>query len=354
MTLEDFLRKNVPLKNMFTGRRCFLIGNGPSLKTQDITRLKDEVTIVASSFFRHPDAKVVSPPFWVLADPYFWTKPDTYFMPVFKYALEKGVTTRLFAPSGGLPYFANANLGPLIDFHAYHYDHSVNISTPIDFSRGIPPFGQNVMTVCLMLALYLGCNPIYFIGCDRDYWNMTKEEYKTYSVRHFYEEKNPQHTCGDYMPWEEWLKARETTDYQYDQLKRYAALSGFNIYNATPGGQFDSFPRIDYETLFSAGPASSATEQAQFDILSATRSAIRLMNDGENPSALILLDESIRRNINRPDRVAGLEYLKALCLARQNRFSEALVFARQDYHGNPANRAKSELLIRELHEACGA
>ena len=102
MTLEDLAAcKNVPLKNMFAGRRCFLIGNGPSLKTQDITLLKNEVTVVASSFFRHPDAKVVNPPFWVFADPYFWTKPDTYFIPAFKYALEKGVTTRLFAPSGG-------------------------------------------------------------------------------------------------------------------------------------------------------------------------------------------------------------------------------------------------------------
>jgi len=210
------------------------------------------------------------------------------------------------------------------------------------------------MTVCLMLALYLGCNPIYFIGCDRDYWNMTKEEFQTYNIQHFYEEKNPKHTCGACMPWEEWLKARDRTEWEYEQLNRYAALRGFSIYNATPGGQFDSFPRIGYETLFPAGPASSAAEQAQPDIRSATLSAIRLMNDGENPSALILLDESIRRNINRPDWIAGLEYLKALCLARQNRFSEALVLARQDYHGNPANRAKSEILIRELHQACGA
>lgn len=354
ITLEDFLRKNAPLKNMFAGRRCFLVGNGPSLATTDITRLKDEVAIVASSFFRHPDSKTVNPQFWVFADPYFWQRPEQYFIPALQSAVDKGVCTRLFAPSGGLSYFASTHLGPLVDFHSYHYGDRWDINSPIDFSHAIPPFGQNTMTVCLMLAIHLGCNPIYFIGCDRDYWNMTKEEYKTYAVRHFYHEEKPQSTCNEYMPWEEWLKARTRTDWEYEQLKQYAALWGFSIYNATPGGLFESYPRVDYQSLFAPGTVSMEINRDQRELLPVIRTALRLTNEGDTISARILIDESMRRNLNRQDRVAGLQYLKAICLAREKRYAEALIFARQDNHCNPANRSNSQELIRQLESVCGA
>lgn len=247
--VKDALRKNERLKNIHAGRRCFLVGNGPSLNTQDITLLKNEIAIVATSFFRHPQAKQANPSYWVFADPSFWIKPEQYFVPAFRYALEKDISTKLFVPSGGFHFFANFIRSPLIDLNFYRYDSSRDITKPIDFSQGIPQYGQNVMTVCLMLALYLGCNPIYFIGCDRDYWNMTKEDYETYSVRHFYEEPNPS-KCSEHMPWEEWLAAKARTDYEYEQLKRYANIRGIKIYNATPGGHFDQFPRVNYESLF--------------------------------------------------------------------------------------------------------
>ncbi len=247
--INKYLQKNKYLKDIHSGKRCFLIGNGPSLNTQDITLLKNEINIVATSFFRHPQAKQVNPLYWVFADPYFWIEPERYFVPAFKYALEKQISTKLFVPTGGFNYFVNFNRGPLIDLHFYHYDISCDITKPIDFSQGIPQFGQNTMTVCLMLALYLGCNPIYFIGCDRDYWSITESELATYKARHFYEDPN-QNTCGEHVTWDIWLAAKARTAYEYEQLKRYADLRRINIYNATPGGLFDDFPRIRYESLF--------------------------------------------------------------------------------------------------------
>ena len=247
--VKHALNKNKMLKNIHGGRRCFLVGNGPSLNTQDISLLNNEISIVASSFFRHPQAKPANPSYWVFADPMFWIKPEKFFIPSFSYARDKNISTRLFVPSGGFDYFAGFDMGPLIDLHFYHYDHKRDITKPIDFSQGIPPYGQNTMTVCLMLALYLGCNPIYFIGCDRDYWNMTKEEYETYTVRHFYEDPS-QNKCIEHGSWEVFLKGKERTEYEYEQLKRYAKLRGINIYNATAGGLFDQFPRVNYESLF--------------------------------------------------------------------------------------------------------
>src|SRR5437667_8176394 len=50
------------------GRRCFVIGNGPSLKTQDIRPLAQEFVIVANSFFQHTDCAIVSPQYYCVGD----------------------------------------------------------------------------------------------------------------------------------------------------------------------------------------------------------------------------------------------------------------------------------------------
>ena len=250
MNLDDVLHKNKQLNNIHSGRRCFLVGNGPSINTQDLTLLKDEVTIVATSFYRHRDAKEINPSYWVFADPQFWQNPKQYFIPTFNQALSKDISTRLFIPTGGFHYLNKVNRGPLIDLHFYHYDPSRDINTPIDFGAGIPLYGQNVMHVCLMLAFYLGCNPIYFMGCDRDYWNMTREEYDTFFIEHFYEESGNNNKCLEHMPWEQWLRGKARTEWESVQLKEYASLRGFDIYNATQGGYFEIFPRVQYESLF--------------------------------------------------------------------------------------------------------
>ncbi|NTU42812.1 MAG: hypothetical protein HGA78_07120 [Nitrospirales bacterium] len=352
MTLDDILRKNERLRNIHAGKRCFLVGNGPSINTQDLTVLKDEVTVVATSFFRHRDAKTVNPRYWVFADPHFWTEPEQYFIPAFKAALEKGCSAGLFVPSGGFSYFSGFNRGPLIDLHFYHYDPSREHVAPIDFTKGIPPYGQNVMTVCLMLALYLGCNPIYFIGVDHDYVTMTKEEYEHVVVQHFYADPT-QNKCSDHLSWEQWERAMQRTFYEYEQLRDYASAHGIDVCNATPGGNFNTFPRVEYESLFAQQPSllppAAASTAAPLRLGEA---AVRLMNSGDNESALVLLDEALRGNTNNKERVDGLEYLKAVCLARLRRFDQALILARRDYRRNPSNREKSERFVREIEKLC--
>jgi hypothetical protein len=353
MTLNDVLKKNRHLKNIHSGRRCFLVGNGPSIKTQDITRLKDEVAIVATSFFRHPDAKAINPSYWVFADPQYWKNPEQYFTSTFNQALSKDISTRLFIPLGGFHYFTEMDRGPLIDLHFFHYDRSRDLNTPIDFCAGIPLYGQNVMHVCLMLAFYLGCNPIYFIGCDRDYWNMTREEYDTFFIEHFYEESGNNNKCLEHMPWELWLRCKERTERESVQLKTYATLRGFDVYNATAGGYFDTFPRAQYESLFvrSADFLGRGEQHAyEADAMNLAQSAVNLMNEGATGSALELLEVALCRNLNTSKKMDGLEYLMALCLSRLGAYDRAMIYAREDLARNVGNKDKSMLLIKQLEQ----
>src|SRR5262245_17696217 len=51
--------------------RCFVIGSGPSLKTQDLSPLANEYTIAANSFYKHPDAAKLGLKYLCIGDPHF-------------------------------------------------------------------------------------------------------------------------------------------------------------------------------------------------------------------------------------------------------------------------------------------
>jgi len=350
MNLEDVLIKNKPLNNIHAGKRCFIIGNGPSINAQDITRLRNEIKITASSFFNHPDAKTVNPDYWILADPNFWLKPEVLFSPLIKVAMEKAITTKLFVPTGGFAYFSGINLGPLIDLHFFHYDRAKDIQSKIDLSSGVPPFGQNVIVVALMLAYHLGCNPIYFIGCDHDFMNVTQEEYENVKAEHFYIKQRPD-KYSEHMGWNQWQAAMDRMNYEYYQLKHYAALWGFDVFNATPGGHFDTFPRVQYESLFVHLIDFLGKEEQQAyeaEAMTLARSAVKLMNEGAAGSALALLEASRRRNIHANEKTDGIEYLMALCLAKLGEYDRSMICAREDLARNPGNKEKTLVLIEQL------
>lgn len=346
MHINDVLRKNKSLKNIHAGKRCFLIGNGPSVKTQDLTLLRNEISIVVSSFFRHPDADIIEPNYWILADPAFSENPDKHFTPLLELGIKKGITTKLFVPSGGYSYFSNCNLGPLIDVNFFHYDYGRDHSMPIDFSTGIPRYGQNVMIVSLMLAFHLGCNPIYFLGCDHDFYKITEETYKSSSITHFYHEEKTSKYIKDYT-WENWNNCMNVMHDQYGFLRSYASDNGYCVFNATEGGCLETFPRVMYNSLFT-GSTGHELANSDIDPLHFYQSVIDRINSKEYLPALILLDEALRININRPQRVEGLEYLKALCLTNLGKPKEALLWARQDYNCNQNNRHNVVPLIKRL------
>lgn len=350
MELEDILRKNAPLKNLHAGKRCFLVGNGPSVKSQDLKLLKDETVIVASSFFRHPDAKLINPAYWVVADPFFWEKPDECLKPAFNPVLDLAVAPKLFLPTGAFPFFMNFNRGPLLDLHFFHYDYEYNpqrdLEKEIDLSKPAPPFGQNVMIVCLMLAFHLGCNPIYLVGCDHDFYAITEDTYDSSQITHFYpQDRSDTHTAV--LSWAQWKQAMDMMHFQYNCLHAYAGSRGFSVLNATPGGCLETFPRAGYETLFTGHSPEVLPEEAQ-DPFRLAQAAQTCMESGDNSSALILLEKAIRANLNRQPRAAGLDYLKALCLTKVGKPREALLWARQDRLCNPDNSDNSERLIKRL------
>ena len=153
------------------------------------------------------------------------------------------------------------------------------------------------------------------------------------------------------MPWEQWDAAMKRTNYEYDKLRAYGDRWGFDIYNATAGGCFDVFPRVQYESLFARSVdliGKKAQTEDITDIIVLGRSAVKLMNEGAAGSSLEILKAALRRNLNTRNKIDGLEYLMALCLSKLGVYDRAMIYAREDLTRNSGNQEKTMLLIKQL------
>lgn len=320
MQLADILNKNRPLKGVHAGQRCFIVANGPSLKAQDLSLLEGEIVITVNSFFHHPLIRTIAPRYWVIADPVNWEQPDEHLIPRLEGIQATGLDVKLFMPSQAAPVMARLPYGLTIEPHFFAYDYGNYAFSDIDFTRSIPPFGQTVPIPALMLALYLGCDPIYFLGCDHDWWGWTRENYHSVDFQHFYpDQRKSTEPFQNHYPFDEIERAVATMRYEYGRLKEFADRKGVRIFNATHGGYFDTFPRVDYESLFPGGTAATLqrtiAEHLASDPLNLAQAAHALLK-GDPRGALALVERALAANANRFTKVRGLNVLKATCLAR--------------------------------------
>ena len=67
------LKGNMKFKKLYEGERCFILGNGPSLKEQNIELLKHEYVFTVNQFCRNPISEVIKPNFHFWVDDLFFT-----------------------------------------------------------------------------------------------------------------------------------------------------------------------------------------------------------------------------------------------------------------------------------------
>ena len=65
--ISRLCKKNSKFKDIHNGERCFILATGPSIKTQNLRPLKNELCISVSQFYLHKDIQIISPKYYVLA-----------------------------------------------------------------------------------------------------------------------------------------------------------------------------------------------------------------------------------------------------------------------------------------------
>lgn len=260
---EALIAANKSLHNRHANRkRCFVIGNGPSLKTQDITRLKDEICIVANSFFFHPDLRTVVPLYWCVADPDYPTEKPNALAWLRELETHSAAATMFFNPSAATVIEKYALFR---DRKVHYIDAGLSCNSSdevnLDLSSRVNVGACTVSLFSIPLAIYLGFCEVYLIGCDANWLavgdNVPLHFYETNPYfKHWDTTAATNHAMG--LTMEDELRCQYGAFKSHRLIRDKALSMGVRIFNASHGGCLDMYPRVAYETLFS--PAVGVSE----------------------------------------------------------------------------------------------
>ncbi|MCC6253171.1 MAG: hypothetical protein IT238_12000 [Bacteroidia bacterium] len=257
---NKLFEENLKFKNLHQGERCFILASGPSIRTQDLKKLQNELCIAVSHFHLHDDIRIIRPQYHVLAPqhaPFNFNDSSKYFID-FKEQY-KDINPHIFLgltnyaynyfellkhkPNLVVPHLHYLNYAALlsIDENNYLNDEIWDITKDL--------FGQRtVIYGAIQLAVYMGVKQIYLLGADHDYLNDTKRT----TNHHFYKEEkgiSDKEHLSDFSS-EKWFYEYYMRWKQYRLMNEYCVSKGVQIFNATNGGMLDVFERVSYESLW--------------------------------------------------------------------------------------------------------
>jgi hypothetical protein len=246
-------------KNVHKGERCFIIATGPSIKTQDLTPLTNEVCFGVSFFHLHEAYSKIQPKYHVLAPnhaPFDFELIKRYTDSLNERCEQPmdifwGVNGYEFSAQN---YFQQHQLNPNLRLHPIDYSSAArmdeyNYSNEDIWSYRSGPFTmRTVVYGAIQLAAYMGFSEIYLVGCDHNYLQELDK-----GGAHFYNEKDGNEKDAQHLEaisTEKWFFEYYSRWRDYRLMSTYLEGSGTQIYNATNGGMLDVFPRKSLNEIF--------------------------------------------------------------------------------------------------------
>lgn len=225
------------LAGSYEGRRCFVMGNGPSLLKCDLNRLGSEVTIVSNAHYLIWGQLAYTPTFLLVEDVLVAEDRAAELRSL------EGITT-LF------PFDLRPTLGPA-DESTLYVNFSRHYGSFPKFSHRFAKrayWGGTVSFLSLQLAAHLGCDPIILIGFDHRY-TVPCVQIRETVIHSRAEDVN--HIHPDYFGpgyrWHDPNVARMEVAYKY--ARKELEGSGLRVINATVGGHLETFERAPFDSV---------------------------------------------------------------------------------------------------------
>lgn len=250
---ESDISRLAEIRGKYSGERCFVVGNGPSLNKTDLSKLKNEYTFCSNKFYLK--LKDID---WL---PTFYTCLDWRVTP------DDSVTLNNFFTSNSqiTKFLPNRFRGVFEDRDDIYWYESISAGKYLkekfeaDLKRPVRG-GGTVSTAMIQIAAYMGFKDIYLIGTDVTYVipksvvQEGRDRFKTGVKINLTStlDDDPNHFAPNYFG-----AGARWHDPNVAEMKRgfrscYLAgkMMGVNIWNATVGGALDCVPRVDYDKLF--------------------------------------------------------------------------------------------------------
>jgi hypothetical protein len=229
---KESRRRMLRFKNAHIGERCFIIGNGPSLKQTDLAKLRDEFTFGMNRIYL------------LFAELGFTT---TYFVSINDLVIEQCAVELAELP---LPKFiawrSNRHFKQLPDDLIFLYTTYTGPKFAHDMTRRIWE-GATVTNVALQLAFYMGFAQVILIGVDHHFASKGEPNSTVVSAG-----DDPDHFSAGYFGkgfrWQ--LPDLSTSEIAYARAREAYSNAGRQVLDATVGGKLKIFPKVDYNSLF--------------------------------------------------------------------------------------------------------
>ncbi len=219
------------MRDQYKGKRCFVIGNGPSLRDTDMSKLRGEYTFGMNRIY--------------LMFPELGFETN-FFVSINDLVIEQCAQDiqKLKMPKF-LAWHARQWMQPADNLFMLHSTY-----TGPKFARDITKRiweGATVTYVALQVAFYLGFSEAILIGVDHSFATKGKPNETIVSQGDDPNHFNPKY-FGKGFRWQ--LPDLDTSEIGYAMARQAYEQDGRRVIDATVGGKLTIFPKVDYDTLF--------------------------------------------------------------------------------------------------------
>ena len=232
---RESIRRLAELKDIHKGKRAFIIGNGPSLKQTDLTKLRNEFTFGMNRIYL------------LFPELGFHT---TYFCATNGLVIEQFHEDILELPMPKfLAWRSHRHFSPTLQL--------LNLPTFVYTSYTGPRFspdvrgrvweGATVTNLALQLAFHMGFEQAILIGVDHNFTSKGEANKTVVS-----QGDDPNHFAPNYFgkgyKWQ--LPDLDTSEIGYAFARDAYQKAGREVLDATVGGKLTVFRKVDYNSLF--------------------------------------------------------------------------------------------------------
>lgn len=227
------------LKDIHKGRRCFIIGNGPSLTAEDLTRIHENGDI---SFAFNRIYNIFSQTKW---RPTYYISQDEKMLAGCADEVSKIDAQAKFLPIE-MSWYYGIKIPGVTPFHVINRE----IGELPDFSEDISREIVNSKTVAytaIQIAVYMGIREIYLIGTDHHFHISMNDKGEI-----IVDPTAKDYFCDNYNADKDnlYIPNTDKSTLTFVAAKRYADAHDIKIYNATRGGKLEVFERRNFADLF--------------------------------------------------------------------------------------------------------
>jgi hypothetical protein len=223
------LRRLRLLKDRHRGKRCFIIGNGPSLNRTNLSVLKEEYTFGLNRIYLLFDKMGFVPTYYVCMNPYVLEQSWREIL---------NIPRPRFIGRAGIQYLPH---GEDIIFVRSLYLPQFSANLP----RGVWE-GATVTYCAMQIAYYMGFAEVILIGVDHSFVTEGQPNALVVSQGPDQNHFDPNY-FGQGVRWQ--LPDLDISEMAYKMARDAFEQTGRRILDATVGGRLPVFPKVSFDEI---------------------------------------------------------------------------------------------------------